>query len=78
MKLPDQAYMDLKQASVYSTLSVPTLRNHIASGNLPSFKVGGKRIIRISEFDQWIEHHRVKHKADINGVVDDIVTMFKG
>ena len=74
MKPPVATYMDIKGASAYSSLSVPTLRNHIAAGRLPCFKIGGKIVIKISEFDEWIEHHRMNKRQDLAKITDDILT----
>ena len=74
--LKDQ-FFDLKGLSVYSALAVSTLRDYIRSGNLPCFKVKGKVLIKRSEFDGWIEGHRVSRKKDINGIVDEVIEGLK-
>jgi len=73
--LKDQ-YFDLPGLSVYSNLGVSTLRNHIRRG-LPSFKVGGKILVRKSEFDQWIEQFRLHKNKDISRIVDEAVSRVK-
>ena len=73
MKPPQTAYTDIKGASVYSALSVPTLRNHIAGGSLPCFKVGGKWLIKLSELDAWIESYRVNNAKDSVSIINDIM-----
>ena len=73
--LKDQ-YFDLSGLSVYSNLGVSTLRNHIRRG-LPSFKVGGKILVRKSEFDQWIEQFRLHKKRDISRIVDEAISRLK-
>lgn len=64
-------YMDLKGLSVYSDLGVSTLRDYIRSGKLPCFKVKGKVLIKKSEFDRWMEGHRMNRKGDIQAIVND-------
>jgi len=66
-------YFDLKSLSEYSSLCVPTLRDHIRSGGLPHFKVKGKILVKQSEFDTWLESFRVDTKCDLKGVVDSII-----
>jgi excisionase family DNA binding protein len=68
--LKDQ-YMDLKGLSAYSHLAVSTLRDYIRAGKLPCFKLAGKILIRRSEFDQWMEAHRMTKKKDIKAIVND-------
>jgi len=71
-------YFDLKGLAVYSALAVPTLRSHIRSEGLPCFMVKGKIIIKKSEFDKWIESHRVNKKQDLSKIVDGIVGSLQG
>jgi hypothetical protein len=77
INLKDQ-YFDLKGLEAYSALKVPTLRDHIKSGDLPCFKVKGKILIRKSEFDIWIEDYRVNRTKQINNIVDDVMSSLKG
>jgi hypothetical protein len=70
--------LDLRSLSRYSCLGVPTLRDYIRSGGLPHFKLKGKILIRLSEFDDWIESFRVDTKSDLNGLVDDVLKSLKG
>lgn len=74
--LKDQ-YFDLRGLEGYSSIKVPTLRDHIRSGSLPCFKVKGKILVKRSEFDAWLEGYRVNKKQDLNNVVDEILTSLK-
>jgi excisionase family DNA binding protein len=69
---------DLRGLSAYCSLGVPTLRDHIRSGDLPCFKVKGKILVRRSEFDAWLERHRVNSQHEITGIVNDIMVSIKG
>ena len=77
ISLKDQ-YFDLKGLEAYSALKVPTLRDYIKSGDLPCFKLKGKILVRRSEFDAWIEKHRLNNKRDIGNMVDEIIISLKG
>jgi excisionase family DNA binding protein len=70
--------LDLKGLSEHSSLGVPTLRDYLRSGGLPYFKLRGKILIRLSEFDKWLESFRVDTKQDLNNLVDDVLTDLKG
>lgn len=74
--LKDQ-YMDLKGLAVYSDLAVSTLRDHIRSGKLPCFKVKGKVLVKRSEFDIWMEGHRLNKKGDLNRIVNEAIKSIK-
>ena len=74
--LQDQ-YFDLKKLKAYSTFSVPTLRDYIRKGKLPAYKVGGKIVIKRSEFDAWIETHRMNKNQDLDAIVEDVMTTMK-
>ncbi len=75
--LKDQ-YFDLKGLSVFSSMAVGTLRDHIKAGSLPCFKVRGKILIKMSEFDAWIEGYRMNKKQELNNIVDDVMEGLKG
>ena len=64
---------DLKGLSQHSSLGVPTLRDHLRSGGLPHFKVKGKILIRLSEFDAWLESLRVNKKQELDALVNDVI-----
>jgi hypothetical protein len=64
---------DLRGLSVYSTLGVSTLRDHIRKDGLPCFKIGGKILVKLSEFDKWLEGYRLHKGRDINSIADDVM-----
>ena len=70
-------YFDLKGLSQYSTLGVSTLRDHIRSGSLPSFKVKGKILVRKSEFDNWLEENFRITGERLSHMVDEIMSNLK-
>ena len=76
ISLKDQ-YFDLQGLSVYCSLKVPTLRDHIKSGSLPCFKVKGKILIKKSEFDTWLEVHRLNKKQELDGLIDGVLESLK-
>ncbi len=69
----EDPYYDLRAASAYSSMAVSTIRGYIKSGSLPSYKVGGKVLIRRSEFDVWIKSFRITKDQDLNGLVNDVL-----
>jgi len=77
ISLKDQ-YFDLPGLAKYCSLKVPTLRDHIKSGDLPCFKVKGKILIKKSEFDRWIEAFRLNKKQDLDNIVNDILDSMSG
>jgi len=70
--------LDLRGLSEYSSLGVPTLRDYLRSGGLPYFKLKGKILVRLSEFDIWLEDYRVKRTRQINDIVDDVMSSLEG
>jgi len=70
--------LDLKGLSEYSSLGIPTLRDYLRSNGLPYYKMKGKIIVRLSEFDQWLESFRVDTKPELNNLVDDVLADLKG
>ena len=68
-------YLDLSALSVYSGLSVSSLRHHIRKNNLPAYSIPGKNgltgkiLIRQTEYDKWLKHYRFK--PDVNETTGD-------
>ena len=75
--LKDQ-YFDLRGLSAYSSLGVPTIREHIKLRGLPAFKVKGKLLIKMSEFDKWMEGYRQNKAQDLDVLVEDVMKELRG
>lgn len=76
----DDAYFPLVELSKYAGLSVRTLRSYLADRTrpLPHFRVGGKILVRRSDFDAWVSQFRVSRAAvSVNDLVDDIVSTLR-
>lgn len=70
-------YLPLTVLSRYSGLSVRKLRDylHDRMRPLPSYRIGGKVLVRRSEFDTWAAQFRVAPAAaTIDATVDDIMS----
>ena len=67
-------WMDLKALQEYACVSDRTLREwiHRPEDPLPAVRVGTKILVRLSEFDRWLEAHRVK-TVDVGCIVDEIL-----
>jgi excisionase family DNA binding protein len=70
----EPGYMGLKDLAAWSGIGLTRLREAVKSGDLPSFKYGGTFLVRLDEFDQWIEGHRFK--PDLNQIVDEVLENF--
>jgi excisionase family DNA binding protein len=70
-------FMPLRRLAKYAGLSVRTLRGHLSRpvNSLPHYKVGGKILVRRSEFDQWLGQFKIDHdNADIDALFNDVLT----
>jgi len=45
---------------------------HRASNPLPAVRVGTKILVRRSEFDRWLENHRLE-PSDLGSIVNEMV-----
>lgn len=69
-------YMSLASTSVYSGMSMRMLHRHIHSSikPLPAFKIGGKWLIKRSEFDRWAEQYRHEQpQVDLDGIIRTVL-----
>ena len=69
--------LDLRGLSEYSSLGVPTLRDYLRSGGLPYFKLKGKILVRLSEFNSWMESFKIEPKQELDSLVDDVINSLK-
>jgi hypothetical protein len=67
--------MSLRQLAEFAGLSVRTLRSHLtnASRPLPHYLVGGKILVRVADFDAWMQGFRVSDPASVDGMVDELL-----
>ena len=70
-------WLGLRQLTEYADISERTLRTWIYSRTdpLPATKVSGKVLVRKTDFDWYLERHRVKplHSIDLDGIVRDVM-----
>ena len=72
---PLDPFLPLKSLAAYAGLSVRKLREYLddPAHRLPSYKVGGKILVRRSEFDSWIEAYRQHGRADVARIVEEVL-----
>jgi excisionase family DNA binding protein len=61
-------YLSLKALASYSGLSVRTLRTYLEKSPaeaLPCYRVGGKLLVRRSEFDAWMAQYRAQGRPSL-------------
>jgi excisionase family DNA binding protein len=73
-------FLSLRALATYAGLSVRTLRQYLdhPTRPLPHYRVGGKILVRRSEFDAWIVAHRRVGVADVAGIVKDVLRSVAG
>ena len=69
----EDAYLPLRALSTYAGLSVRTLRTYLAhpSCPLPCYRIGGKVLVRRSEFDQWARQFRAVPSSKVETLVTE-------
>ncbi|MCZ6484420.1 MAG: helix-turn-helix domain-containing protein [Acidobacteria bacterium] len=67
-------YLSLKALSAYSGMSVRSLRKVLADSAhpLPYYRVGGKTLVRRSEFDSWMARHR-REGSDLDRLTSKVL-----
>src|SRR5215470_6499008 len=72
---PADPYLSLRALATYSGLSVRKLRDYLddPARPLPCYRVGGKLLVRRSEFDTWIADYRRVGRMDVDAIVADVL-----
>ena len=72
---PLDPFLSLRALSGYSGLSTRTLRNHLLDPGhpLPCYRIGGKIIVRRSDYDDWAARYRHLGCPDLDRVVTEAV-----
>ena len=73
---PADPFLDLRALADYSSLSVRKLRDYLAAPlhPLPSYRVGGKVLVRRGDFDAWIERYRARPGGpDVGAIVENVL-----
>jgi len=77
---PGDPYLTIRALSAYSCIGIRTLRSYLEDspgrpgGPLPHYRVGGKVLVRRSEFDVWIAaYRRVGTRPDLDQIAADAV-----
>ena len=75
LSIPMDPYLSLKALASYSDLSVRKLREYLddLAHPLPCYRVGGKILVRRSEFDAWMAAYRQRGRIDIDRIAEDTV-----
>ncbi len=75
MSTPLDPFLPLRALATYSGLSVRKLRDCLEDPAHPlaCYRVGGKLLVRRSEFDGWIAAYRQRGRADVERVVSEVM-----
>jgi Helix-turn-helix domain len=68
-------YFTIKALVGYSAIGARTLRAYLSgpSHPIPHYRVGGKILVRQSEFDRWIAAYRHVGNEDVNRKVSEVL-----
>lgn len=69
-------YKDLKDLADYSSCSVRWLRNRLTDKHhpLPHYRISGKLLVKVEEFDRWMAQYRVRPEPDeLDRIVDGVL-----
>ncbi len=75
----DQRYFSIEEIAKYSGLSKYTIRRFIWNNGLPYHQINRKILIRLDEFDAWMDNSRARRdgdKLELDKVVDDVLKGF--
>jgi hypothetical protein len=68
-------FLPLRALVAYSGIGLRRLYDFLSDPvhPLPHYRVGGKILVRRSEFDAWIAHYRRTQGVDVGGTVNDVL-----
>ncbi len=71
----EDAYLPLRALSSYSGLSIRTLRGYLShqAHPLPCYRIGGKVLVRRSDYDSWATRFRANVAPAVDRVVDAVI-----
>jgi excisionase family DNA binding protein len=72
----DREWLSLRELTEYAAVSERTLREwlHRPTDPLPGVCVRGKILVRRPQFDEWLEHHRIRPDTlDVEGIVKAVL-----
>jgi hypothetical protein len=72
---PLDPFLSLKALAGYSGFSVRKLREYLddPAHPLSCYRVGGKILVRRSEFDGWIAAYRQRRDTQVDAIADDVL-----
>ena len=50
----EKRFITIQEAAKLLSLSVPTIKNQVKQGIIPSYKVGGRRLFDPEELVEWV------------------------
>ena len=76
MGTPVDPFLSLRTLASYSCMSVRNLRQYLHDSvhPLPHYRLGGKIVVRRSEFDAWMAAYRRVGQADVEGIVNSVIS----
>ena len=68
-------FLSLRALASYGSLSVRKLRDCLADTThpLPHYRIGGKILVRRSEYDDWASRYRRVGAADVDELIDEVL-----
>ncbi len=68
-------FLSLRALAAYSSVSIRKLHDLLddLAHPLPHYRIGGKIVVRRSEYDAWVAVHRRRSRLDVDRIVDDLL-----
>jgi excisionase family DNA binding protein len=73
----DREWLGIRELTKYASVSERTLREwmHREEDALPAVRVDGKILVRKSQFDGWLERHKIQQtkRIDVDAIVNGLL-----
>ena len=60
----EKRYYTMAEAAKYLTITRATLHRFVKGGEIPSYKIGTRRIFDIKDLDRWVHSKKEKIKKE--------------
>lgn len=67
--LDDDKFIDTKEASIFLSLSIHTVRSKVQQREIPYYKIGSKTVFKKSELIGWVNNFKISTSQNVSNLM---------